>query len=39
VLPLHKIREMFEEMWEAEKDLLTYFDANHTGPLPELCAK
>lgn len=26
VLPLHTIREMFEEMWEAEKDLLSYFD-------------
>ncbi len=39
VLPLHKIREMFEEMWEAEKELLTYFDKSHTGPLPELCAK
>ena len=39
VLPLHKIREMFDEMWEAEKDLLKYFDPEHTGPLPELCAK
>ena len=39
VLPLHKIREMFEEMWEAEKALLTYFDKSHGGPLPELCAK
>jgi len=26
VLPLHRIREMFDEMWEAEKDLLAYFD-------------
>ncbi len=25
ILPLHKIREMFEEMWGAEKHLLTYF--------------
>ena len=26
VQPLHKIREMFEEMWTAEGDLLSYFD-------------
>jgi alpha-galactosidase len=26
VLPLHAIREMFDEMWQAEKDLLAYFD-------------
>jgi alpha-galactosidase len=26
VLPLHKIREMFEEMWQAEGHLLRYFD-------------
>ncbi len=38
VLPLHKIREMFEELWEAEKDLLLWFDPTHTGPLPETCA-
>jgi len=25
VLPLHRIREMFDEMWEAERDLLAYF--------------
>jgi len=28
VLPLHAIREMFERMWEAERDLLTWFDGN-----------
>ena len=26
VLPLHKIREMFDEMWAAEGDLLAWFD-------------
>ncbi|NOY79368.1 MAG: alpha-galactosidase [Kiritimatiellaeota bacterium] len=26
VLPLHAIREMFDRMWVAEKDLLTWFD-------------
>ena len=26
VLPLHRIREMFDEMWEAERDLLSYYD-------------
>jgi len=26
VLPLHKIREMFEEMWQANAAQLTYFD-------------
>ena len=38
VMPLHKIREMFEEMWDAEKDLLKHFDPDHSGPLPEACA-
>jgi len=38
VLPLHKIREMFEELWEAEKHLLTWFDPAHTGRVPETCA-
>lgn len=38
VLPLPKIREMFDRLWEAEKDLLLYFDPNHTGPVPETCA-
>jgi alpha-galactosidase len=27
VLPLHQIREMFEEMWAAEGDRLSYFEA------------
>ena len=26
ILPLHQIRDMFEEMWQAEAHLLTYFD-------------
>ncbi|MDH7569633.1 MAG: alpha-glucosidase/alpha-galactosidase [Armatimonadota bacterium] len=38
VVPLPKIREMFEEMWEAEKELLKWFDPTHQGPLPETCA-
>lgn len=38
ILPLDKIRDMFEEMWEAEEDLLLHFDPGHTGPLPETCA-
>ena len=38
VLPLAKIRAMFEELWQAEKHLLLWFDPAHTGPLPELCA-
>jgi len=36
VLPLPKIREMFDRMWDAEKDLLTYYDG--ADPVPELCA-
>jgi alpha-galactosidase/6-phospho-beta-glucosidase family protein len=27
VVPLPQIREMFEELWTAEGDLLSYFDA------------
>ena len=38
MVPLHEIREMFEEIWEAEKDLLLWFDPSHKGPLPETCA-
>jgi alpha-galactosidase len=38
VLPLHKIREMFEELWSAVEDHLRWFDSDHTGPLPEICA-
>ena len=37
-VPLPKIREMFDRLWEAEKDLLLHFDPNHTGPVPETCA-
>jgi alpha-galactosidase len=39
VLPLHKIREMFDELWAAEEPLLKWFDRSHTGPLPEMCAR
>jgi alpha-galactosidase len=39
ILPLHKIREMFEALWAAEEDLLKWFDPQHTGPLPEICAQ
>ncbi len=38
VLPLSKIRELFEELWEADKEHLKWFDPNHSGPLPETCA-
>jgi alpha-galactosidase len=38
LLPLPKIRQMFDELWEAEGELLAWFDPNHTGPLPETCA-
>ena len=37
-VPLRKIRQMFEEMWEAEKGLLGWFDPSRKGPLPETCA-
>ena len=38
VLPLDKLREMFDELWEAEKDLLGWFDPKRRGPLPEPAA-
>lgn len=38
VLPLHEIRAMFDELWAVEEPLLKWFDPNHSGPLPELCA-
>jgi len=38
VLPLDKIRSMFDELWDAEEGLLKWFDSTHTGPLPEICA-
>ncbi len=41
VLPLPKIRRMFDELWDAlwEKDLLKWFDPSHKGPIPETCAE
>ena len=38
VVPLDKLRAMFDELWEAEKDLLTWFDPKHQGPLREPAA-
>ncbi|NLF38186.1 alpha-galactosidase [bacterium] len=40
-LPLHTIREMFDELWKAEEDagLLEWFNPKHKGPLPERCAE
>lgn len=38
VLPLHKIREMFDELWDLEKEHLLWFDPTYKGPLPERCA-
>ena len=38
VLPLHKIREMFDELWDAVADHLLWFDPSFDGPLPEVCA-
>jgi alpha-galactosidase len=38
VVPLPQIREMFEELWEAEGDLLAWFDRSWSGPLPETVA-
>lgn len=38
VLTLDQIREMFDELWEAEKELLAYFDKSHSGIMPEICA-
>ncbi|MCX7011516.1 MAG: alpha-glucosidase/alpha-galactosidase, partial [Candidatus Sumerlaeota bacterium] len=35
---LSQIRRMFDEMWEAEKDLLRWFDPSHKGRLAETCA-
>jgi alpha-galactosidase len=35
ILSLPKIREMFDEMWEAEKDLLTYFKPGGAENVPE----
>jgi alpha-galactosidase len=38
MLPLHRIREMFEEIWDAVADHLLWFDPSFDGPLPETCA-
>lgn len=38
VVPLDKLRAMFDELWEAEKDLLTWFDSKHQGRLREPAA-
>ena len=38
VLSLDKIREMFEELWDAVEPHLKWFDPTHTGSLPEVCA-
>ena len=38
ILPLHKIRALFDELWAVEEPLLKWFDPHHTGPLPEICA-
>ncbi|NLM77211.1 MAG: alpha-glucosidase/alpha-galactosidase [Ruminococcaceae bacterium] len=38
VCSLPRIREMFEELWVAEGNLLAWFDPSHTGPVPEICA-
>ena len=38
VLPLHKIHEMFDELWDAVSDHLLWFDPDFSGSLPEICA-
>lgn len=38
VLPLHKIRELFDELWELEREHLLWFDPTYKGALPERCA-
>lgn len=39
MVSLPKMREMFEELWEAEGDLLAWFDPDYEGDLPERCAE
>jgi Alpha-galactosidases/6-phospho-beta-glucosidases, family 4 of glycosyl hydrolases len=39
ILTLAKIREMFDELWEANKDHLLWYDKNHIGSVPEICAQ
>jgi alpha-galactosidase len=38
--PLHDIRAMFDELWQAEEQagLLQWFDKRHTGRIAETCA-
>lgn len=36
ILSLPKIREMFGEMWEAEKKLLTWLEPGRTENVPEM---
>lgn len=38
VCTLPQLRDMFEELWSAETELLTWFDKGHTGPVPEIYA-
>jgi alpha-galactosidase len=38
VLPLRRIRELFEELWAAEQDLLSWFNPSQIGRLPETSA-
>ncbi len=35
ILSLPKLRAMFDELWEAEKDLLAWFDPKRSGPVHE----
>jgi predicted dinucleotide-utilizing enzyme len=37
-VPLDKIREMFDELWEAEAAHLRWFAPDFEGLLPEICA-
>ncbi len=39
VVSLPDMRKMFEELWEAEGDLLAWFDPDYKGPMPETCAE
>ncbi len=38
LVSLRDMRKMFDELWEAEKTLLTWFDPDRSGQVPELCA-
>jgi len=39
VCSFEQIRAMFDEMWEADKEHLKWFDPNWQGDLPEICAE